>query len=453
MPDLGRLLIIDDDQDFCSDLAMVFSPRLSTAVAHDGPSGLRMAEESGADVVLLDVGFAGGGMDGLEVLERLRALDHPPVVIMLSGAKDMQTVVQAIKAGAYHYMVKPADVSQLDNLINKALEDRLRLNQLQAMQDEVNRLTGNFIAGDDKTYALLERIRKVAPTDTTVLITGESGVGKEMVARRIHAESRRRDKPILSLNCGAIPAELIESEIFGHTRGSFTGAASARVGKLEQAAGGHLFLDEIGASPDPLQTKLLRALGEGVFTRLGENREISMTCRILAATNDNLEDAVAAGRFRDALYFRLNRYRLVIPPLRERPGDIEPLALHFLSAFCLRFHKEIDGYSPAAMAALQRDAWKGNIRELKNRIETAVIESEGPTLTLRDVQKRSRPTGAAAKTRYKEAMADFQREFFTARLQETAGNVTRAAENCGLTRQQLQKKLNQFGISADEFRI
>jgi len=174
------------------------------------------------------------------------------VVIMLSGAKDMQTVVQAIKAGAYHYMVKPADVSQLDNLINKALEDRLRLNQLQAMQDEVNRLTGNFIAGDDKTYALLERIRKVAPTDTTVLITGESGVGKEMVARRIHAESRRRDKPILSLNCGAIPAELIESEIFGHTRGSFTGAATARVGKLEQAAGGHLFLDEIGASPDPL---------------------------------------------------------------------------------------------------------------------------------------------------------------------------------------------------------
>ncbi|PIV80617.1 hypothetical protein COW53_08760 [bacterium CG17_big_fil_post_rev_8_21_14_2_50_64_8] len=189
-----------------------------------------------------------------------------------------------------------------------------------------------------------------------------------------------------------------------------------------------------------------------MFTRLGENREISMTCRIMAATNDDLEDAVAAGSFRDALYFRLNRYRLEIPPLRERPGDVEPLALHFLSSYCLRFHKQIDGFSPAAMAALQRDPWKGNVRELKNRIETAVIESESTTLTLRDIQKRGRPSGALAKTRYKEAMADFQREFFTARLQEAAGNVTHAAENCGLTRQQLQKKLTQFGISAEEFR-
>ncbi len=454
MPGRGRLLIIDDDRDFCSDLGAVFAAAMVVEVAYDGEAGLKSAEEFAPDVVLLDVGFGPGHIDGLETLERLRALDDPPVIIMLSGARDIQTVVRAIKRGAFHYVTKPADVSQLDNLITQALAVRQGRHAVRGLADEVGRLTGNFIAGDDKTFAILDRIRKVAPLDTTVLITGESGVGKEMIARRIHAESGRRNKPFLGMNCGAIPAELIESEIFGHARGSFTGADKARVGKMEQAAGGHLFLDEIGESPVDFQVALLRAIGEKVFNRVGENLELPLTCRLLAATSEDLERAVERGTFREALYYRLDRYRIHVPPLRERPGDIEPLAMHFLAQFCREFRKQIDGFSPAAMQRLLSDPWKGNVRELRNRIEVAVIECEGSTITLGDLAGglRDRPAESGRTLRYKEALEDFQRQFVTSRLTETGGNVTHAAEISGMTRQQFQKKMKQLDISSEEFR-
>ncbi len=454
MPDGGRLLIIDDDRDFCADLATVFSAHLDTSVTYDGPSGLQDVERNGADVVLLDLDFGTGQSHGLEILERILELADPPQVIILSGSRDMQMVVRAIKLGAFHYVIKPADVSQLDNLIRQALRLRQGHYAVQALQEEVGRLTGNFIAGDDKTFALLRRIEKVAPTNTTVLITGESGTGKEMIARRIHDVSARRDKPMICLNCGAVPPELIESEIFGHAKGTFTGATSMRVGKMELAGDGDLFLDEIGESPVAFQVKLLRAIGEKVLVRLGENREIPVTARVLAATSENLEKAVGEGRFREALYYRLDRYRIEVPPLRERRGDIEPLALHFLGGFCRDFHRRIDGFSPVVMARFMSDPWPGNVRQLRNVIEAAVIDCEGSVITLADIRikdRLSRRFGDGTKN-YKEAAEKFQREFIRARLAETGGNVTRAAANCGMARQQFQKKMSKLGISSREFK-
>ncbi len=458
MLEQGRLLIIDDDRDFCADLVAVFSARMRTVVAYDPATGFEEIERNGADVVLLDLDFGQGQMEGLDALEHILGLVDPPLVIMLSGSRDMQTVVQAVKLGAYHYVTKPADVSQIDNLIRQALKARQGRYEVQALQAEVGRLTGNFIAGDDKTLRLLEKIAKVAPTNATVLITGESGTGKEMIARRIHAVSNRSAAAFVGVNCGAFPADLIEAEIFGHAQGAYTGATKMRVGKIELAADGILFLDEIGESPDPFQVKLLRALGELVFNRLGENRDLTVSARILAATSENLEQAIRDNHFRESLYYRLNRYRIEVPPLRERRGDIEPLAQHFLRTFCQDFHKQIDGFSPGVMARFMTEPWVGNVRELRNLIERAVIDCEGHTICLGNLSVPGRSVGMDGNhnMHYKQAkvamLAAWEKTFFAARLQETDGNVTLAAENCGMARQQLQKKLRDLGIAAAEFR-
>ncbi len=454
----SRLVIIDDDQDFCADLAAVFSARMHTSVTYDGPSGLQEIEQQGADVVLLDVDFGPGQMGGMEILERILSLVDAPMVIMLSGARDMQSVVEAVKLGAFHYVVKPADVAQLDNLLRQALKAKKGRYDVQALQSEVGRLTGNFIAGDDKTFRMLELVEKVAPTKATVLITGESGTGKEMIARHIHAVNAKEAAPFVGVNCGAFPAELIEAEIFGHSRGAYTGATKLRIGKIELAADGILFLDEVGESPAEFQVKLLRALGELVFNRLGENRDIPVSARILAATSENLEHAISKGLFREALYYRLNRYRINVPPLRERKGDIEPLALHFLRGFSQDFNKHIDGFSQPVMARFMAATWPGNVRQLRNVIERAVINCGSGTITLGDLGDPEGIVGTRGRNilNYKQAKGEllkaWEADFFTARLQETAGNVTQAAANCGMVRQQFQKKLRDIGISSENYK-
>jgi len=450
-----RLFLIDDDREYCADLAAVLGSRFSIFQAHSGGSALDMLETVGPDVVLLDVDFGDGSMSGLEILERVRARENPPPVIMLSGSRSLSTVVRAMKMGAFHYIAKPADLPELINLLDQALASSQRGRQIQAQRDELGRLTGSFVAGDDRTFRLLETVDQVAGTETTVLITGQSGTGKEMIARRIHAGSSRREGSFVGINCGAVPADIIESEIFGHVKGAFTGADKLRVGKFELASGGTLFLDEIGESPLPFQIKLLRVLGENIFNRLGDNQDLSVDTRILAATSKDLEKAIDKGEFRAELFYRLNIYRIHLVPLRERRGDILPLARYFLAETLPRFPRQIEGFSPAVESRMDQEQWPGNVRELRNFVERAVINCTGGMIGLGDMFGQSGvvTVGPSNFNEAKDLMTrEWETRFVTERLTETAGNVTRAAEQCGMSRQSFQRKMRELGLHSRDFK-
>jgi len=454
MPGRPRLFLIDDDREYCADLEAVLGGKFHVSMAHSGSSALDMLEQVEPDAILLDVDFGDEGMSGLEILERIRARDNPPSVIMLSGSQSLTTVVRAMKMGAFHYIAKPADLPELVNLLDKALASSQRLRQIQAQRDELGRLTGSFVAGDGLTLRLLETVDQVAGTETTVLITGESGTGKEMVARRIHAHSERREGPFVGINCGAVPADIIESEIFGHTRGAFTGADKLRVGKFELATGGTLFLDEIGESPLPFQVKLLRVLGEKVYTRLGDNQDHNVDTRILAATSKDLEDAIARGEFRSELFYRLNIYRIHLVPLRERPGDILPLARHFLAGLLPGMRRQIEGFSPAVEARLMEESWPGNVRQLRNYVERAVINCTGGMIGIGDMfgQGGGFVQGPAPFGEAKDRMVrEWETRYLAGRLTETGGNVTRAAELSGMSRQAFQRKMRELGLRSTDF--
>jgi len=449
-----RLFLVDDDREYCADLEAVLGGKYTIFQAHSGDSALEMLDKVGPDVVLLDVDFGEDSMSGLEILERVRARENPPPVIMLSGSQSLSIVVRAMKMGAFHYIAKPADLPELVNLLDQALASSQRVRQIQAQRDELGRLTGSFVAGDDHTFRLLETVDQVADTETTVLITGESGTGKEMVARRIHGGSPRREGPFVGLNCGAVPADIIESEIFGHVKGAFTGANSLRVGKFEMAAGGTLFLDEIGESPLPFQIKLLRVLGENVFARLGDNQDLSVDTRVLAATSKDLEQAMTKGEFRAELFYRLNIYRIHLVPLRERRGDILPLARHFLAETLPRFRREIEGFSPAVESRMVAEPWPGNVRELRNFVERAVINCKGGMIGLGDMfgQTGGFTAGPAQFSEAKELMVrEWETRFLTERLTETGGNVTQAAELSGMNRQGFQRKMRELGLRSGDF--
>jgi len=449
-----RLFLIDDDREECADLEVVLGGKFSIFQAHSGDSALDMMDQVGPDVILLDVDFGEENMSGLEILERIRARENPPPVIMLSGSQSLSIVVRAMKMGAFHYIAKPADLRDLVNLLDKALASSQSVRQIQAQRDELGRLTGSFVAGDDHTFRLLETVDQVAGTETTVLITGDSGTGKEMVARRIHAGSTRRAGPFVGINCGAVPADIIESEIFGHVKGAFTGAVNLRVGKFELAAGGTLFMDEIGESPLAFQIKLLRVLGENAFNRLGDNQDLSVDTRILAATSKDLEKAVATGEFRAELFYRLNIYRIHLVPLRERRGDILPLARHFLAETMPRFRCQIEGFSPAVEKRMVEAPWPGNVRELRNFVERAVINCKGGMIGLGDMFGHGGgfTAGPVNFAEAKDLMTrEWETRYVTGRLTETTGNVTRAAELSGMSRQGFQRKMRELGLSSRDF--
>lgn len=450
----ARLFLIDDDREYCADLEAVLGGRYKIFQAHDGVDALEMMDQVGPDVVLLDVDFGDGRMSGLEILERVRVRENPPPVIMLSGSQNLSTVVRAMKMGAFHYIAKPADLPELINLLDQALQSGSRGRQIRAQRGELGRLTGSFVAGDDATLRLLEKVDQVAATDTTVLITGESGTGKEMIARRIHDGSPMKEGPFVGINCGAVPAEIIESEIFGHAKGAFTGANSMRVGKFELAADGTLFLDEVGEGPPAFQVKLLRVLGENVFNRVGDNQDLSVDTRILAATSKDLEEAIARGEFRAELFYRLNIYRIHLVPLRERRGDILPLANHFLAETLPRFQRQIEGFSPAVEKRMMAEPWTGNVRELRNFVERSVINCSGGMIGLGDMfgEGGRVSVGPGQFNEAKDVVVrDWETRYLSARLTETGGNVTRAAELSGMSRQVFQRKLRELGLSSKDF--
>ena len=453
----ARVLLIDDEPEFSSDIAAVLAPHYAVECVHQGGEAAAAVERIRPDLILLDLDFGPGRQrQGLEILERIRGIDEPPPVIMLTGTEDVDIVVQAVKAGAFHYVCKPPDLGELFNVMRLALADtalRLRIDSLQV--DLRDRGRGVLVAEDPAMTRVLRDIERVAATDTTILLTGESGVGKDVLAELVHRRSRRADGPLVRLNCGAVPETLIESELFGHEKGAFTGADQRRRGRFELAAGGTLFLDEIAESPLTVQPKLLRVLENREFERLGAERVLQADVRLVAATNKDLRAEVDARRFREDLYFQLNVFHVHVPPLRERKADILPLARHFLAEHASVMRRDVRGFSPHAEQAMLDHLWPGNVRELSNLIEQAVIRCRGSVLGIGNIHfddlavATQLPPYRAAKSRNE---LTFKRRYVAGQLERAEGNVTRAAQLSGMLRQAFQKMMRDCDLKADDYR-
>ncbi|KAF5027918.1 Transcriptional regulatory protein ZraR [anaerobic digester metagenome] len=451
----AKILVVDDDAGHLSMLRTVLSGwGYAPEGATDGESAVEMVRAKAYDAVLLDVRMA--GMGGMEALSRMSAFNPAMPVIIMTAYSSVETAVAALKTGAYDYLTKPLDLDVLRLTLERAL-DHMRL----AAENETLRRKladappGPEIIGTSRAMReLFTLIGMVAPTEATVLITGESGTGKELVARAIHSGSARSSGPLVAVNCAALSETLLESELFGHEKGAFTGAERRREGRFMAADKGSIFLDEIGEIAQPIQAKLLRVIQEREIQRVGGDKPIGVDVRILAATNRDLKKEVEAGRFREDLYYRLNVVSVPVPPLRERAEDIPLLAQFFLGRFAEKNRKRIKGFTPAAMDHLVRCAWPGNVRELENAVERAVILSVGEYVTERELPLCDpRPATPALATQVEggsggltgRPLDDVEREVILATLDSCGGNKSEAARVLGITRATLHKKLKKYG--------
>jgi DNA-binding NtrC family response regulator len=421
----------------------------------------RAIEDDSPAVVLLDVRLA--SESGLDYLPKLASKDFPPVVIVVTAHGSERMAVQAIKLGAYDYLAKPFDVDELRILVRNAFEaytlrsDNQRLRRELTAISTFGRLIGSSPAME-KVYSLIE---KVAPTDAIVLLTGESGTGKEMVAREIHSRSGRSQGPYVTLNCAAMPEELVESELFGHEKGAFTGASNRRIGKFEAANGGTLFLDEVADMSASTQAKVLRVIEDKQFQRLGASETLSSDARLISASNKPLEKEVESGRFREDLYYRLCVVKIHLPPLGERRADIPALAQAFCNRFSLAYKNKSLRLSNEALQRLFEYDWPGNVRQLRNFIERAVVLSEGDEITLQSFPEDMLERGSAAERTsvelgddaategldFRTAKKQFERKYIESSLDRAGGNVTKAASALGMHRQSLQHKIKELGLS------
>ncbi len=451
---MKSILIVDDEQSIRESLDGILQDEgFRTLVAETGEEALALLGEETPDLVLLDIWLP--GIDGLETLRRIRENHQEQVVIMMSGHGTIETAVKATKLGAYDFIEKPLSLEKvlisIENAlkVNRLVEENRSLKAKMAKEYEM-------VGCSAAIQNLKEQIAIAAPTSGWVLITGENGTGKELVARAIHHYSKRSDKPFVEVNCAAIPEELIESELFGHEKGAFTGATAQRKGKFDQAHEGSLFLDEIGDMSLKTQAKILRILQERKFERVGGNRTIEVDVRVIAATNKDLEEEIQDGNFRQDLYYRLNVLPFHVPPLRERSEDIPLLAKHFLAYFCSKESREIKTLEQDAIEALTAYNWPGNVRELKNIVERLVIMSPRQTIGFEDLpssiqRSGNRDSGAkpylpASGVSLKQARDDFEREFILQKLQENEGNISRTAEAIEMERSNLHRKIKSYGI-------
>ena len=464
LPEKKQVLIVDDEPN----LRKILSAQLTrdgydVLTAEDGEQGLQLLRDHHIDMVITDLRMP--KVDGMALLrEALREWPELPIV-MITAHGTVDTAVEALKLGAFDYLTKPFDKDEVRQIVAKALRTK------ELAGEEATAPTGatgarfgiiGSSAGILDLYAVLER---VADTPTTVLITGESGTGKELVARALHAHSSRRDKPFIKVNCAAIPKELIESELFGYERGAFTGAVGSKPGRFELANGGTLFLDEIGEIPVEMQVKLLRALQESEFERVGGIKTMRVDVRLVTATNRDLKKLIAAGAFREDLFYRLNVVPIRLPALRERATDIPTLVDHFLGKFNERLKKHVTGVEPDAMDVLVSYAWPGNIRELENVVERAVLFCDGSRLAFADLPPELRggassttplpqpganltalPSEGGLKEHVKVAMSRLERELVGRALTQTNGNVTHAARLLKISRKGLQLKMKELGL-------
>jgi len=446
---MAKILIIDDEPGIRTTLAGILSDeghRPSTA--ESGEEGIAQFAREEFDLVILDLWLP--GMDGLNVLQRFKNAGGPPVIV-ISGHGNVETAVRATRLGAYDFLEKPLSLERVLLTVSHALADR----KLREQVRDLNRHLAleDFLIGESEAMKKLEQqIQSAAPTATRVLITGENGSGKEIVARTLHRLSPRAEQPFIDVNCAAIPEELIESELFGHRKGAFTGAIDERKGKFELADGGTLFLDEIGDMSLKTQAKVLRVLQEQTFQRVGGQQTIKVDVRVIAATNKNLESEIATSTFRSDLYYRLNVLPIEVPPLRSRGNDVVLLAEHFLRRYAAESGLPKKRLSAGAAAKLKAYHWPGNVRELRNVIERLAILVPGEVIDVEDVQldARSEPAaGIAGNLPLREARDEFEKQYILARLREFAGNVSRTADALGVERSNLYRKLHAYGIRVE----
>ena len=449
-----RILIVDDDPGTLASLSRAFALEGYTALtASSAARALELLAEEGADAVLSDVVMP--EMDGLAFLSRLKETSPGVPVVLMSGQASFDTAVRATRLGALDFVEKPVG---LDRLL-LTLRNALRLDRLSRENDELRRFWQDELSlvGDSPPMAALRSlIERAAPSDMPVLVLGENGSGKELVARALHGLSPRRAQPFVKMNCAAVPSELVESELFGHEKGAFSGAVGQRRGRFEQADGGTLFLDEIGDMPPAMQAKLLRVLQDGEITRVGGTAETHVDVRLVSATNRDVETLLAEGRFREDLYYRISTVTVRAPALREHPSDVPALAQHFAETACRRNHWRPRRLSPDALEVLRAQAWKGNVRELRNVVERALILSEADPLTAAEVRAALPAAGAprAGALPVEGALRDlvdaFERDLIRERLRHHGGHVTNAARSLGLERSHLYKKCRQLGLDMRE---
>jgi DNA-binding NtrC family response regulator len=455
-----RILVVDDEPSIRYSLTELLSPDgHEVREAEHAPAALDILESWTADLILTDLSMP--AMSGLQLLEEVRVRHPGCALVLLTAHGDERTAVQALKQGAYDYIPKPFDNDEIRALVARAREMLALRAENQRLRNELSREFRGLVGDSDAMREVYRLIRRAGPTNVTVLITGESGTGKELVARALHEENARASHAFIALNCSALPADLVESEMFGHVRGAFTGADKDREGLFEAARGGTLFLDEIGDLAQPAQAKLLRVIEERELTRVGSTRTIPIDVRVIAATNLPLERLVTEARFREDLLHRLRVVQIHLPPLRERRGDVMPLAAHFIARFAERHGRPALSLDDDARRALLAHDWPGNIRELRNVLERAVVLTEGTSIGAADLPagvtgstSALRPTDAAlADLSFSEARArandEFDRAFLVAALERHDGNVSSTARALGMHRQSLQKMLKRLELERD----
>jgi len=456
------ILIVDDEKHTRDGLRRLLEDEYDTYVAEDIRGAMDVLEREPIDVMITDLRL--GGDDGMVLIERALKLPHPPICIMMTAYGSVDTAVEAMKRGAYDFVTKPLNLDKVEMLIARALASRKMEQENRTLRQQVDERYGleNIIGESPVLREALDTIRQVAPSSANVLIEGESGTGKELAAQAIHNLSRRNKAKFVTVHCAALSPQLLESELFGHERGAFTGAHERRIGRFEQANGGTIFLDEIGEIDASTQVKLLRVISEErAFERVGGNQTLRADVRLIAATNKNLEKLVAEGKFRDDLYFRLNVVHLTMPPLRDRKEDVPLLVRTFLRHFCKVNEKPLLELTADATSALLTYNWPGNVRELRTAIEHGVVMARGTKMTLRDLPPNVRAaTGAElpggitpAKAFGEKSSAldlhETEKRLIMQALATTNGNITKAAKKLGISRRTLHRKINELKGSGE----
>jgi two-component system nitrogen regulation response regulator NtrX len=452
----SRILVIDDEAEIRRSVRMILEYEgYEVLEASSGPDGVAMTERESPDLVFLDIKMP--GMDGLDALQRIRASNETLPVVIISGHGTVSTAVEATKAGAFDFIEKPLATERVLVTIRNAL-DQTRLRDENKSLKRAAEIRHQMVGESQALRQVWDAIKRAAPTNATVLLLGESGSGKELVARSIHRNSLRSRERFVQVNCAAIPEELIESELFGHEKGSFTGATEKQIGKFEQADRGTIFLDEVGDMSPKTQAKVLRVLQEGEVERLGSARTIKVDVRVIAATNKDLEAEIEKGTFREDLYFRLSVIPIRVPPLRDRPEDIPALVKHFADLFSRDHNRRPQRFTQAALEYLQKARWKGNVRELKNTVERLIIMTPGDVVdveNLRDIVRLEPKTAVPDNEQerpgtLREFKESVERTFLVGKLRENNWNISKTAEVIGTPRSNLYKKLEQYGISQEE---
>ena len=445
MKQTPKILVVDDEKIVRESLFHWFEDEgYSVDTAEDAFDALKQFDKGKYDLILLDMKMP--GMSGLELLSKIKEIDNDSIVIIITAFASVPTAIKALKEGAYDYVTKPVDPDELNNLVKNAIEQKSLKGENYLLKNKIEQLIipENLIGESKEMHKIFELINTVSPTDTTVMIRGESGTGKEIVAKAIHLNSKRKYFPIITVNCGAIAESLLESELFGHEKGAFTGANYKRKGKFEMANGGTIFLDEIGTLSQKMQVELLRIIETKKFTRVGGNDTIKSDFRVIAATNEALEELVKEGRFREDLYYRLNVFSILIPPLRERRKDIAPLAYHFLNKFSTAMNKNVTKISDEAIKFLCDYEWKGNVRELENAIERAVVVGKGDTIELNDLPFYSKNANDS-ETKY-STLSEVEKKYIEKTLIQNNWNINKCAGILGIERATLYNKIRKYGL-------